>query len=48
MNNQEKKTYETPEIQVVELDAPSQALLCQSPPNSKPYGGSGDGDGWLN
>jgi len=42
----EKKPYETPEIQVFELeDHPP--LLMQSPP-SNPYGGNGDGEGWMN
>jgi len=48
MENQEKKSYETPEIQVVEMDTPSQMLLCMSPPKSDPYGGGNDEEGWLN
>ena len=39
----EKKPYETPEIQVIEL-AEEPLLLMQS----KKYGGSNNDEGWMN
>lgn len=41
-----KKPYETPEIQVIELE--KQPMLLAFSPDPNGYGGKGEGEGWLN